>query len=129
MREGGGAGRTRTVRHEEYHQRGVRSQDGAFEKLFGVEEHVLQPRRVEFRVRDTLAIADVLVQKADGQHRQRGVEHVVHGYVERVENRLERNDQFTSSARGKRDCRGKRCHRHVCFRKHSFRPCRFGVSR
>lgn len=59
----GGRGRdaTHTVRHEEYHQRGVRSQNGAFEKLFGVEEHILQPRRVEFRVRDTFAITDVLV--------------------------------------------------------------------
>lgn len=79
-----------TVRHEKYHQRCIRSQNGALEKFSIIKKHVLKSRGIEFWVCDTLAITDILVQSTDGQYRQSCVEHVIDGYVKRIENRLKR---------------------------------------
>ena len=62
---------------------------GALEELGLVEEQVEMTRRVEFGILVAVDVVHVLVEHANGQHRQRRVKQVVHRDEHRVKDRLE----------------------------------------
>lgn len=78
-----------TERNEEQHRGNEATLQGAPEELQLVEEQIQMARPVQLRIQDRVLVVHVLVEDADRQDRQRGVEQIVHRYVHGVEHGLE----------------------------------------